>query len=345
MKKKKRDVKKLYTLPGELIYTGNKTEVKTSIEQINYSRSEFSRSNDLDINKSGNNLIVITGFNDLKLIKTIGEKIKLHKLILEDILNTSQNIKLSVHEEKIFITMKDFLWEKESRRLSYEQVSFLIIGNSLYLFLEEKNKIIDTIIKRIEEKKGLIKDKNIQYLLFAILDIFIDSYMQITSDMEEVIIDFEEKINVSPEEIDVKEIFDLKKNVVNFKKDTFYLREMLKKILSDNINFDLDKRIYFEDLYDKSIKIHDYVDDCKEDINGLVNYHMTQLSNNMNKIMKVLTFISTIFIPISFLAGLYGMNFDHMPELHYKYSYPILLGTMFFIVLLMIRFFKKRKWF
>lgn len=345
MKKKKREIKKLYTLPGELIYTGNKTSIETSVEQINYSKNTFTKSTTLNLKQNENNFVLIKGLNDLKMIKSLGEKIKIHRLILEDILNTSQNIKVSIYEEKVFITIKDFHFDKTNKNLTYEQISFLLVNNYLYLFLEEENKLVNMIKERIEEEKGIVREKNLQYLIFAVLDLFIDSYVQIASEIEEEILEFEEKINREPEGVEVKEILTLKKSVVSLKKDSLYLKEMLKKLLSDNIGFDKENKIYFEDILDKATKIYDYSEDCKEDINALINYHMTQLSNNMNKIMKVLTFISTIFIPLSFLAGLYGMNFAYMPELQYRYSYPILLLIMILLVLLMVRFFKKRKWF
>ncbi len=345
MRKKRKEIKKTYALPGELIYTGNKVNIKTSLIHINYSEKKIAVTNNYEENKEDNNLVIINGLNDTNLIKELGEKLNLHKLILEDILNTTQNIKILKYKEKIFVTIKDFLLDNQKKKLIYNQVSFVLNGNYLFIFIEEENRVINIIKDRLLDKKGVIREKNTEYLLFSILDLYVDTYMFIISEIEEKILEFEEEININPEDIEIKEIFELKKNVVTFKKNTFYLREMLKKIVSDEVTFDKEKKIYFEDLYDKSIKIYDYADECKEDINELVSYHMTQLSNNMNKIMKVLTFISTIFIPISFLAGLYGMNFEYMPELNFKYSYPLLLLTMFCIVLIMLRFFKKKKWF
>lgn len=347
MKKRKRELKKLYRLPGELIYTGNVFEKITKIKQVSYLNEEYKVYNNYNPKegKDWNNFVIVEGLGNVEGIKNLGKEIGVHKLILEDILNTSQNIKVSIHEGKVFVVVKHFSWNDSKKEILDEQISFILKENYLFVFLEKENKLVSIILERIREKMGVIRENNVEYLLFALLDIFTDDYLALVSEIGESILKVEEEVNSSPEDTDIKDVFTLKKNIMNIKKNLWYLREMMKKILLNEKEFDRRYKIYYEDLYDKSLKINDYIDDCKEEVNELINYHMTLLSNNMNKIMKVLTFISTVFIPISFLAGLFGMNFKYMPELDYRYSYYILLIVMVMIVLAMVRFFKNKKWF
>lgn len=235
---------------------------------------------------------------------------------------------------------------KVNDKYECEQVSFILFKDLLLSFQEKSNNIFDNIKLRIENHIGIIADKNEDYLLYALIDRIVDNYFLITEDLEEKIQNLEIEISSNPTKKAFENILLQKKELLKIKKSIFPLRELVSKFSDIKVREFIknDINIYLIDLQDHIIVINENIDFLFNRQNDLIQLYHSTLSNNMNEIMKVLAMISTIFIPLSFLAGVYGMNFQFMPELTWKYGYFIILIIMFIIFAGSILFFKKKKW-
>ncbi|MCI6152322.1 magnesium/cobalt transporter CorA [Fusobacterium perfoetens] len=346
--------KKVGLQPGSLIYTGIiDKNIDIPITQYFYNNQSFNKvhfiyKEDFKINlkKDFKTWINIEGIHNIDLIKKIGEKFKIDSLILEDLLNNSQRPKLEVRENFIFITLKMITHNKVNDKYECEQVSFILFKDLLLSFQEKSNNIFDNIKLRIENHIGIIADKNEDYLLYALIDRIVDNYFLITEDLEEKIQNLEIEISSNPTKKAFENILLQKKELLKIKKSIFPLRELVSKFSDIKVREFIknDINIYLIDLQDHIIVINENIDFLFNRQNDLIQLYHSTLSNNMNEIMKVLAMISTIFIPLSFLAGVYGMNFQFMPELTWKYGYFIILIIMFIIFAGSILFFKKKKW-
>lgn len=346
--------KKIGLQPGSLIYTGTiNKNIKIPITYYSYTKESFNKSYflyennfSIDLKKNFKAWISIEGIHNVELIKEIGEKFKIDSLILEDLLNNSQRPKLEVRENFIFITLKMITYNKINNKYDYEQISFILFKNLLLSFQEKPNNIFDNIKLRIENNIGIISSKNEDYLLYALIDRIVDNYFLIIEDFEEKIQNLEIQISTNPTKEAFKKILIQKKELLKVKKSISPLRELSSKFSDLKVREFIknDINIYLIDLQDHIVIINESIDFLFNRENDLIQLYHSTLSNNMNEIMKLLAMISTIFIPLSFLAGVYGMNFHFMPELNWEYGYFIILTIMFIIFIGGILFFKKKKW-
>ena len=345
--------KKLGLSPGSIIYTGDKESQKLSIESFDYNSEHLeekihSKIEDVFHFKTTKSVswLNINGLNHVDAIEKIGNHFNLHPLTLEDIVNTSHRPKIDDYDNYVFVVLK-MLYYDDNEHVINEQVSFILGDNYVLSFQEAEGDVFDTVRERIRYAKGRIRTLGSDYLLYALIDAVTDHYFMVIETMSNKIEDLEDNLfnGFSQEEISIQ-IQNLKREILKVRRAIFPLREIISKIEKNENNFIKDKTIhYFRDVYDHIIQISENIEIYREMIWGLMDMYMTTISNKMNQIMKVLTIISTIFIPLTFLAGIYGMNFDNIPELHYKYSYFILWGIMVVLFLTMLYYFKKKKWF
>ena len=232
---------------------------------------------------------------------------------------------------------------KKSDEIEYEQISFILGEGYLITFQEKTGNIFNNLQERIENGIGKLRNKKENYLMYALFDIIVDNYFLILENFEERIEALEEKIVNNPSQKIIEEIISLKKEISKFKRNVIPIKEILIKI--SNIDyFDESMNIYLKDLHDHSTIIYESIEIIYNRSNDLIQLCHSSIGNSMNEIMKILTTISTIFIPLSFLAGLYGMNFKYMPELSWEYGYYFILGLMFIVVAGMILYFKRKNW-
>lgn len=346
--------KKIGLQPGTLIYTGNR-ELTTEILITHYTYNcEFFKKNsfifkeNLPLNLSIEciNWINIGGIHNIDLIKKIGEKFKIDSLILEDILNNNQRPKLEVRDDYIFLTLKMISNSNENYFHEYEQVSFILFQNILITFQENSFDVFDNIRTRIEKKVGRLRNKKVGYLIYALIDRIIDNYFLIIENLENSLDNIEDKVISNPNKHDFNKILEIKKEILKFKKSVAPLKEVLSKLKDPDIKEYLGEDIdtYLFDLQDHIIITNEAAETIFSRGNELIQLYHSTISTGMNEIMKVLTMISSIFIPLSFLVGLYGMNFEYIPELSFKYGYFILLGFMSIIIIFIGYFFKNKKW-
>lgn len=353
-KSKMQDYKKqVGQIPGAIIYTGTKKSNALFIESFDYNH-EFCNEKELKNVEEAYKFkttdsitwININGLNNVDEIEKIGNHYHLHPLVLEDIVSTNQRPKIDEYEDYMFLVIKMMYYDNKEHIIS-EQVSFVLGNNYVLTFQEAEGDVFNSIRKRIREAKGRIRGLGSDYLLYALIDSVVDHYYTIIETMGNKIEVLEDQLfeGLTKDEIST-EIQALKREVLKVRRSIFPLREIINRIdKSENKLISTKTLHYFGDVYDHIIQISDTIDIYREMIWGLMDMYMTTISNRMNEVMKVLTIIATIFIPLTFIAGIYGMNFENMPELHYKYGYPIAWIVMILIFLAMLYYFKKKKWF
>ncbi|ABR55479.1 magnesium and cobalt transport protein CorA [Methanococcus vannielii SB] len=343
--------KKVGTPPGELIYTGEVRPKESEIVLVSFDKGSFSKNTVLNIDELKNldknrvNWIIFYGFHEPEGLKTLGNIFEIHKLTLEDILNTSQRTKFEVYEKYKYFVTSLVEQNKFTKNIDSEQLSVVLKENVLITFFENDTKLANRLIERIENKKGSIWAKKMDYLFYGLLDSIIDRYFEIISYIEDEIEKCDEKVF---SEIDPKEIVRirrLRQILVILRKQVGPLREIFHKFSRDDFEFiEKGTLIYIRDLYDHTVHLIETIDVLKDNTSSIAEIHLSVMSNNMNEVMKVLTIISTIFIPLSFVAGLYGMNFENMPELKLPFGYYYILILMALMISVMLLFFRRKKW-
>lgn len=338
--------------PGTVAYTGKKITTQTQLDIIDYSKESYSRFETHEIDEvfkyedaSHITWINVNGLGNSNDIITLGNHFDLHPLIQEDIVTTNQRPKIDEYDDYLFIVFK-MLHYDEDGQLTNEHVSMVMGNDYLVTFQESEGDVFADLRDRLEHGKGRIRGAGSDYLMFAILDAVVDNYFGVIEFLSNKVELLEDKLFDDQEDDNItQEIQELKREILRIRRAVLPLREVinrLEKIETPLIEDRTNK--YIRDLYDHIIQVNESVEIYREMIWSLMDMYMTTLSNKMNEVMKVLTIMASIFIPLTFLAGIYGMNFDNMPELHFKYSYFYLLGVMVLVIIGMVYYFKRKKW-
>ena len=350
-KKKSKHHKKIGQAPGTLIYTGEKSN-DLFINVFDYTNDkveekELKQVEDTFNYKSIDSVtwINFNGLHHINAIEKIGSHYGLHPLILEDIVNTSQRPKIDEYEDYIFVVIKMLYYDSEEKIIS-EQVSFILGNNYVLTFQEAEGDVFDSVRERLRQGKGRIRGLGSDYLLYALIDSVTDHYYSIIEKMGDKIEVLEDNLFNGQTQNEIsQQIQDLKRELLKVRRAIFPLREIINRIEKTEHKLILDKTLhYYRDIYDHIIQVTENIDIYREMVWSLMDMYMTAISNKMNEVMKVLTIIATIFIPLTFIAGIYGMNFDNIPELHYKYSYFVLWLVMILLFIGMLFYFKRKKW-
>jgi len=333
--------------PGSLVYTGEK-KIDTKITLIEYDKETFSQKTIEECpefeDENTIKWIKINGFSGIDKLKEIGKCFNLHPLVLEDILNTNQRPKVEDYNDYLYLVLKLFDIDNEERIIA-KQISFILENNLVITFQDDDDHIFDIILKRLKSKDSSIRNRGADYLLYSLIDTVIDSYFLDLEDIEDRIELIEESLinNVDPNVL--KLIHHIKIDIITFRKAIWPLREMLRDLESQEYSLiDESTNFYLRDVYDHSIHVFETLESFRDRISEMLDIYISSTSNRLNEIVRVLTIISTIFVPLTFIVGLYGMNFKFMPEIDYPYSYPIVLGSMLLIVVLMLIYFRRKRW-
>ena len=333
------------------------SESKIILELIQYNEKEFSKHEDLPITelianiKSNQvNWINLDGLDEKSIIQKIGDRFNLHSLLIEDIISDHQP-KIEEYDDYLFFTLK-MLYRIELNQIDYEQISFVLGKDFLLSFQEKEGDLFGSLRDRIKLDQGRIRKKKADYLLYRLVDIIVDNYYNVLDAIGQQIEGIEEEIYKNSSEQQFKKIQKLKKELIFLRKALYPLRDAMSKLVKDESGFiDPANQRYYADVYDHVVHLIDSLDTYKDLTSGLMDIYINTLNSRMNEVMKVLTIISTIFIPLTFVVGVYGMNFNteispwNMPELNSAYGYPVVMGVMLLIVVGMIRYFKFKKWF
>ena len=288
--------------------------------------------------------IIIEGISKINLIENLCNQFKFHPLVQEDILDPFQRPKIENFEEYLFIVLKMVHWMKEEKRIFPEQISFIFKDRVVITFQEIDTDIFQPIIDRLKNATGRVRKMGADYLLYLLVDIVIDNYFMLVDKIGKKIDNLEDGLIENPQIDILHTIHNLKRELVSLRKYISHTRNVLNSLQREESFIQEKTQIFIRDTYDHIIQIIDSFENFRDIISGMLDIYLSSVSNKMNEIMKILTIISTSFIPLSFLAGFYGMNFIFMPELQSPIAYPILIGVMVLIGILMIAFFKRKGW-
>ena len=338
--------------PGEPIFIGKRKMDKINMHVIDYNEKfidEIDPNNIEEITQlketSTVSWININGLHDTEAIKSLAKNFDLHPLVVEDIVNTGQRPKMEEYDDYLFFALKMMRYDSEKNKIESEQLSLVMGANFLITFQERPGDVFEPVRRRIRNKTGRIRHHSIDYLAYALIDSVVDNYMIII-----------ERIGEQIEEIENELLANLNKGVLtqinDYKREMNYLRKTIrpvKEFLLQLSRFDSDlvrddTIPFIKDLLDISLQAVESIDTYRMMLSDHLDIYNSNTNNRLNEIMKVLTIFSAIFIPLTFIAGIYGTNFEFMPELGFKYSYPIFWCVLLVVAGFMLRFFKRKKW-
>jgi len=337
--------------PGTPVYIGEEEPLPADINEISYDEEGFKERSVENISDIIEDLrspdVTWVNVNGLRVsdIIEIGNAMGFHPLIQEDIVNTLQRPKVEEYEDYVFFVLKMLIYDEDTEDIDVEQVSFILGDRYLVSFQERHGDCFDVIRQRIRENKGIIRRMGADYLAYSLIDMVVDGYFTVLEKVGDHIEEIEDELVVNPRIETLHDIYDMKRKMISIRKSVWPLREVISRL--DRLGskqFRENTSPYIRDVYDHTIQVIDAIETYRDLLSGMLDIYLSSISNKMNQIMQVLTIIGTIFIPLTFLAGIYGMNFQYMPELGWRNAYPALWGLMIIITIIMIIFFRRRKW-
>ena len=335
--------------PGTLVYTGNKTQTEPNVSVLQYNEQDihqpvFNRNQLLPCFPGHINWFDVRGIHEIDLIASLGKHFNIHALAQEDIVNTHQRPKFEVYDNSFFIVLNALELNKEQELIS-EQIAIYSTHNLVISFQEDQSDDFASIRERLFTASGRIRLRGADYLVYALIDILVDHYYTILDAFEDETDSLEEAIYQNPNSFTRERIHELKGQTLRMRKAVIPLRDAVARFASgDYPHADPQNALFIRDLHDHILQIIETLDIHRETLLNIQELYVSEVGLKMNNVMKVLTMISTIFIPLSFLAGVYGMNFKYMPELGYKYSYPIFWGVILVVVSVLVYWFRRKKW-
>ena len=338
--------------PGSLVHVGERRQEECVITVIDYTSEEvLEREVDsveecFDFrDKDSVTWINIDGLHDVGVIQDIGDHFGLHPLLLEDILNTEQRPKIDDHEDHIFVVVKMLYYDEENTEVVTEHVSLVLAEGFVISFQETVGDVFDPVRERIRTGKGRVRKQGADYLLYALLDAVVDNYFIVLENVGEEIERLEDDLVENPDPHLLQTIHDLKSEMVYLRRSVWPLREVVSRLEHQHPEvIEEETRIYFRDVYDHTIQVMDSIQSYRDVLTSMVEVYLSSVSNKTNEVMKVLTIMATIFIPLTFVAGIYGMNFEYMPELGVWWAYPAVLSFMALVGVFMLAYFRRRGW-
>ena len=337
--------------PGTITYMGRRDNLESVVNIIEYNDKE------LKVRTSGAidtiaeyksrpliSWIDIVGLSNETFIEKVGKRFKLNPLVMEDVVNTHQRPKIDEYENYIFGVFK-MLYINEKKELIIEHVALVLLDNCVLVFQELEDDVFKEVQDRITNKLGRIRSRGADYLFFTLLDAIVDNYYSVLEYLNDKIEVIEEEVYADPTSEVAQKIQELKKEVLRIRRWVNPVKELVSRLTdTDHPLITKETKVFLRDVLDHSLEVNESVQIYREMSMSLMEMYMSNMSNKMNEVMKVLTIMASIFIPLTFIAGIYGMNFDHMPELHYENSYYVVWGVMISLFVGMIIFFRRKKW-
>ncbi|MFD2585648.1 magnesium/cobalt transporter CorA [Croceitalea marina] len=350
LKKSNRSKSKLGKAPGAITYIGNRKKQVTTISKISYDEKDYVLENisideiESALKNNQTSFVDVVGLTDETTIAQIGAKLNLNNLLLEDLVDTLQRPKIDEYEDYIFSVFK-MLYINENAELVIEHVALTLFKDTVVVFQETDDDVFGEVIKRIENKFGRIRSRGADYLFFALLDAIVDNYFIVLDDIKNKLEILEDEVYNNPQKESARKIQYLKKEILRIRKWIFPVKELVNRLLNtEHELISKETKLFLQDTFDHCLEINEDIVLYREMSTSLMEMYMTNMSNKMNEVMKVLTVIASIFIPLTFIAGIYGMNFDNMPELHTANGYYYLWGVFILIFLGLLIYFKKKDW-
>jgi magnesium transporter len=343
--------KKVGAAPGTLIHIGEKHGIEAQIQVIEYDQDHLKEQQLKDASalrsfKEGPTVswINVDGVHDISMVEALGESLGLHPLVMEDILNTDQRPKIEAYDDYLYIVIKMLHFDGESREIRPEQVSLILARHFVVSFQERPEDVFEGVRGRLRAGRR-IRFMGTDYLAYSLLDAIIDSYFSLLEKFGDQVELLEEELITSPTPATLSKIHHFKREMLLLRKAVWPLREVLSSLTRDeNPLISGETRLFLRDVYDHTIHVIDNIETLRDLLAGMIDIYLSSVSNRMNEVMKVLTIMATIFIPLTFIAGVYGMNFEYMPELHWRWGYPAVWLVMIGVTCGLLLFFRHRKW-
>ncbi|EKD41404.1 MAG: hypothetical protein ACD_73C00729G0001 [uncultured bacterium] len=345
--------KKIGMSPGTLVHLGEQKKHEVGIELIRYSPdvygvtqaknlSEF-QLNHQDLTKV--DWVHFNGIHDTRLIEQLGQTFGIHGLVLEDIVNANQRPKAEEYDDFFFVVLQMPTFHTSTSTIKYEQLSLVLKPPFVISLVEDPGDLFDSVRGHIQQGKGRIRKMGADYLAYALIDCVVDNHFIVMENMSDMIETLEQQVIGDPKPAHLKTLYKIKRELLFLRKSLWGSREALgllyrneSKLISKEVRF------FLRDVYDHLIYMMDTLETYRDIVSGILEIYLSSQSNRMNEIMKVLTIIATLFIPLTFIVGIYGMNFENMPEIHSRYGYASVWGIMITLTMIMLAYFRKRKW-
>ncbi len=287
----------------------------------------------------------LSGIHDISVIEQFGQHFDIHPLALEDILNTQHRPKVEEMEGYALIIVKMLFFDEQTQAIDSEQVSLILGRNYVITFQEREGDVFEGVRGRLQRSHGRIRQRGPDYLAYALLDSIVDSYFAILEKVGDRLTLLEEELTRNPDQTALAKIYHYKREILKLRKSIWPLRELINELYKEEPAFITEgTRVFLRDLYDHTIQVLDTIEIFRDTVTGLQDLYMSAVGNRMNEIMKVLTIMASIFIPLTFIAGIYGMNFEYIPELKWRWGYFAVWGVMVVCVAGMLVYFKRKKW-
>jgi len=338
--------------PGSLVHIGEKKSERIRITVCEYDDQHFQEKELVKLEECFGfqeeptvTWVHVEGIHQVEALEKVGNCFELHPLVLEDILNTDQRPKMEDYGKDLFIVLKMLAYDEKTGQIAVEQVSLVLRSHAVISFQEKGGNVFATVAERLRNGKGRLRKMGADYLAYALLDFIVDHYFLILERLGERIELLEEKLLTDPTTPTLQKIQNLKREMIFLRRWVWPLREVVSGLERGESAWVREAtRVYLRDVYDHTIQVIDTIEIFREMLSGMMDIYLSSLNNRMNAVMKVLTIIATIFMPLTFLAGVYGMNFKHMPELEWRWGYPAAWLVMTLIAVLMLFFFRRKKW-
>ncbi|OPL11570.1 MAG: magnesium transporter [Firmicutes bacterium ML8_F2] len=340
--------------PGSLVHVGELKSNTSEVTVCGYGK-DFYRENKTSEPEECLSLLEeeaivvwvnLDGLADIEMLQRIGNFFNLHRLTLEDILNNEQRPRQEAYENYTYIVLKALVYNDDYNRIDTEQVSIVIGSNYVFSVCERKTELFDTLRKRLASDKSSIRKKGADYLAYAIMDMVVDGYFPVLEKVSDHLENLEELLLEKPEEKILHALHRLKREMLGMRQAVWPLREALIGLeKSDSIFIQTDNAFHLRDVYSHTVQIIETAEIYREILSGLFEIYLSSVNNRLNEVMKILTIFAAIFIPLTLISGIYGMNFAYMPELNWRYGYPFSLGLMAVVVVFMLLYFRRKRWF
>ncbi len=338
--------------PGTLVHVGERKMDSVKITVIDYDQNNLTEKQAANVEECFEfkttptvTWINIDGLHDIKLVEKIGKHYEIHPLVLEGIVNTTQRPKFEDMDTYIFIVFKMLTYNDEQGTVQSEQVSVILSRGVVISFQECVGDVFENIRERLRNAKGRLRSMGADYLMYTLLDAVVDNYFTVLEKLGERIEELEERLVSNPNEQMLRQIHNIKRELISLRKSVWPLREVISSLeRSESSLIKKATGVYLRDVYDHTIQVIDTLESFRDMASGVLDIYLSSISNRMNAVMKVLTIIATIFIPLTFIAGIYGMNFKYMPELEWRWGYLMVWLVMTGVVIIMLTYFRKKKW-
>ena len=348
----RRATKKPGSAPGTLVHTGEKKVERIRIRYLDYDAGQIEEKELDEISRCfvlkdspTVSWINVDGLHDVELIREVGERFEWHPLMLEDIVSVGQRAKMEEYDHVVFIILPMLSWNAERGQVEEEQLSLILGERYVFTFQERFGDVFEGVRERLRNARGRIRQRGPDYLAYALIDAVVDHYFAVIEAVGDVTDELEAEVLVDPAAHTMHRLHLLKRELISVRRAVWPLREMLTQLLrTEGEYFSRETRVFARDVYDHAVQVAETVDALRDVVAGAVDLYLSTVSQRTNEVMKVLTIMASIFIPLTFLAGIYGMNFEFMPELHIRWAYPTLLGVMAVVGVGMLLYFKRKGW-